>query len=179
MSNTSDASSKKGRPTPKRKESQSKRIVSSLAPASTKEEKKRAREQSRVSRNASRAAYLRGEESAMPLRDRGPARRYVRNIVDSRKSIGEYFLPIIFVVLVLTLIPIAAVQLGSIALMYSMLLVAAVDGFVLSRKIKKLVKEKFPTEVPKGLGMYAWLRSTQMRRLRAPKPIHKPGDTNF
>ena len=75
MSNTSDASSKKGRPTPKRKEAQSKRIVSSLAPASTKEEKKRAREQSRASRNASRAAYLRVEESAMPLRDRGPARR--------------------------------------------------------------------------------------------------------
>jgi hypothetical protein len=105
MSN--DASQKKGRPTPKRKEAQSKRIVSSLAPASSKEEKKRAREQSRASRNASRAAYLRGEESALPLRDKGPARKYVRNLVDSRKSIGEYFLPIIFVVLVLTIIPIA------------------------------------------------------------------------
>ena len=104
---------------------------------------------------------------------------FLRAIADLLVALYVYFLPFIFVVLVLTLIPIAAVQLGSIALMYSMLLVAAVDGFVLSRKIKKLVKEKFPTEVPKGLGMYAWLRSTQMRRLRAPKPIHKPGDTNF
>ena len=91
MSNTSDASGKKGRPTPKRKEAQSKRVVSSLAPASTKEEKKRAREQSRAARIASRAAYLRGEESALPIRDKGPARRMVRNLVDSRKSVGEYF----------------------------------------------------------------------------------------
>ncbi|CAB4548144.1 unannotated protein [freshwater metagenome] len=179
MTSTDNGSGKKGRPTPKRKEAESKRIVSSLAPVTTKEEKKRAKANALAARQANRIAYMRGDENALPARDRGPARRFVRNYVDSRRSIGEYFLPIIFVVLVLTLIPIAAVQLGSIALMYSMLLVAAVDGFVLSRKIKKLVKEKFPTEVPKGLGMYAWLRSTQMRRLRAPKPIHKPGDTNF
>jgi hypothetical protein len=60
-----------------------------------------------------------------------------------------------------------------------MLLVAAFDGILLSRKIKKLVAEKFPTEIVKGIGMYAWLRSTQMRRLRTPKPTHKVGDTNF
>jgi hypothetical protein len=122
---------------------------------------------------------MRGDENALPARDRGPARRFVRNYVDSRRSIGEYFLPIIFVVLVLTLIPVPAVQLGSVALMYSVLLVAVVDGFILGRKIKKLIAEKFPTENSKGLGMYAWLRSTQMRRLRAPKPMHKVGDTNF
>ena len=63
--------------------------------------------------------------------------------------------------------------------MYSVLLVAVVDGFILGRKIKKLIAEKFPNENSKGLGMYAWLRSTQMRRLRAPKPMHKVGDTNF
>ena len=34
----------------------------------------------------------------------------------------------------------------------------------------KQIIEKFPDANPKGLGMYGWLRSTQMRRLRAPKP---------
>jgi len=179
MTSTDNGSGKKGRPTPKRKDAESKRIVSSLAPVTTKEEKKRAKANALAARQANRVAYLRGDENALPARDRGPARRFVRNYVDSRRSVGEYFLPIIFVVLVLTLIPVAAVQLGSIALMYSVLLVAVVDGLILGRKIKKLVEEKFPSEVTKGLGMYAWLRSTQMRRLRAPKPIHKPGDTNF
>jgi hypothetical protein len=177
MSNTSDASSKKGRPTPKRKDAQSKRIVSSLAPASTKEEKKRAREQSRASRNASRAAYLRGEESAMPLRDRGPARRQVRNIVDARRSIGEYFLPIIFVVLLLSVFPVPALQYGAIALMYAVLLTAAIDGVFLSRKIKREIHNRFPDSPTKGLGLYGWLRSTQMRRLRTPHPQVKAGDS--
>ena len=177
MSKQNESSSKKGRPTPKRKEAQSKRIVSSLAPASSKEEKKRAREQSRAARNAARAAYLRGEESAMPLRDRGPARRFVRNLVESRKSIGEYFLPIIFVVLLLSIFPVAALQYGGIALMYAVLLTAVIDGIFLSRKIKREVRKRFPESSTKGLGLYGWLRSTQMRRLRTPHPQVKPGDS--
>ena len=47
---------KKGRPTPKRKEAEAARKVASLAPASTKAEKKRAKEASRAARIAARAA---------------------------------------------------------------------------------------------------------------------------
>ena len=166
----------KGRPTPKRKEAESKRKVSSLSPVVTKDQKRAAKLQARQDRTASRAAYLRGDESALPIRDRGAVKRYVRNYVDSRRSTGEYFLPIIFVVLVLTLFPIAAIQLGAIALMYAVLLLAVVDGFFLSRKIRKAVALKFPGTPTKGLGMYAWLRSTQMRRLRAPHPQVKIGE---
>jgi len=166
----------KGRPTPKRKEAESKRKVSSLAPVVTKDQKRASKALARQDRLAQRAAYLRGEESALPSRDRGPARRYVRNYVDSRRSVGEYFLPIIFFVLVLTLFPIAALQYGAIALMYAVLLVAVVDGILLSRKIRKAIESNFPGTTTKGLGMYAWLRSTQMRRLRAPHPQVKVGD---
>jgi hypothetical protein len=169
--------SKKGRPTPKRKDAVAARKVSSLAPASTKEEKKRAKDAARAARVASRAAYLRGDENALPLRDRGPVKRYVRNYVDSRKSIGEYFLPIIFVVLFLTLIPSAIFQIGSIAIMYSVLLISVIDGIFLSRRIKRLVAEKFPDAAVKGIGMYGWLRSTQMRRMRTPKPQIKVGES--
>ena len=160
----------KGRPTPKRKEAESKRKVSSLAPIVTKDQKRASKALARQDRVAQRAAYLRGEESALPLRDRGAARRYVRNYVDSRRSTGEYFLPTIFVVLVLTLFPVPAIQLGAIVLMYAMLIVAVIDGILLSKKIRKAVEEQFPGTETKGLGMYAWLRSTQMRRLRAPHP---------
>ena len=164
----------KGRPTPKRKDAV--RKVSSLAPVVTKDQKRAAKLQARADRGANRAAYLRGDESALPLRDRGASRKYVRNLVDSRRSTGEYFLPIIFIVLVLTLIPLPAIQIGAIALMYAMLLVAVVDGIFLAKKIKKSVAQKFPGAPTKGLGMYAWLRSTQMRRLRAPHPQVKIGD---
>ena len=166
----------KGHPTPTRKQAQSKLKVSSLAPIVTKDQKRASKAQSKLNRVAHRAAYLRGDESSLPARDRGPARRFVRNYVDSRRSTGEYFLPIIFVVLVLTLFPFAAVQIGAIALMYAVLLLAVVDGIFLSRKIRKAVEEKFPGTSTKGLGMYAWLRSTQMRRLRAPHPQVKIGD---
>jgi len=61
--------------------------------------------------------------------------------------------------------------------MYSVLLFSVIDGFLLTRKIKAQVAEKFPGTPLKGLGMYGWLRSTQMRRMRTPKPAIKPGDS--
>ncbi len=174
---TESTENKKGRPTPKRKEAEAARKVSSLSPASTKEEKKRAKDAARASRIAARAAYMRGEESALPARDKGPVKKFVRNYVDARKSIGEYFLPIIFVVLFLTLIPSPIFQIGSIIIMYGVLLVSVVDGILLSRKLKAVVSAKFPGTELKGIGMYGWLRSTQMRRMRSPKPQIKVGDS--
>jgi hypothetical protein len=123
-----------------------------------------------------RAAYLRVDEAALPLRDRGVEKRFVRNFIDSRRSIGEYFLPIIGFVLILSLIPISTFAVAGIAIMYSVLLVSVFDGIFLSRKIKAEVAQRFPDKSTKGLGLYGWLRSTQMRRMRAPKPQIKPGE---
>jgi hypothetical protein len=61
--------------------------------------------------------------------------------------------------------------------MYAVLLTSVVDGFFLSRKLKRVVAEKFPGAELKGIGMYGWLRSTQMRRMRTPKPAIKRGDS--
>ena len=176
MTTSEDNSQKKGRPTPKRKDAQASTKVSSLAPASTKAEKARAREAARASRISQRAAYLRGDESALPARDRGPEKKFVRNYIDSRRSIGEFFLPIIGFVLVLSLIPIGAFAIAGILIMYGVLLFSVIDGFFLSRKIKTEVTKRFPGKSTKGLGLYGWLRSTQMRRMRAPKPQIQRGD---
>jgi hypothetical protein len=165
----------KGRPTPTRKEAESKRKVSSLAPIVTKDQKRASKALARQNRIASRAAYMRGEEAALPSRDRGPARRFVRNFVDARRSPGEFFLPVIFVVLVLiSIVPQALIV---VALMYAIMLFAVIDGFIMNRKIRKALALKFPGTSTKGLGMYAWLRSTQMRKLRAPHPQVKVGDS--
>jgi hypothetical protein len=60
--------------------------------------------------------------------------------------------------------------------MYGVLLFSVIDGFFLSRKIKAEVTQRYPDKSTKGLGLYGWLRSTQMRRMRAPKPQTKRGD---
>jgi hypothetical protein len=176
MTNPADGSQKKGRPTPKRKDAQASTKFSSLAPASTKVEKKRAKDSARAARMNQRAAYLRGDEAALPLRDRGVEKRFVRNYIDARRSIGEYFLPVIGFVLILSLIPISTFAVAGRAIMYSVLLVSIFDGFFLSRKIKAEVSQRFPDKSTKGLGLYGWLRSTQMRRMRTPKPQVKAGE---
>jgi Protein of unknown function (DUF3043) len=174
MSENSD--NKKGKATPKRKDAQARTKVNSLAPSTSKEAKARDRAIAKSRRVESRAAFMRGEESALPIRDRGPAKRWVRNYIDSRRTIGEYFLPTIMLVLVLTVIPVKAVQLLAILFMYAAMLYSLVSAFFMSRTIKKLVAEKFPNEPLKGIGIYGWLRSTQMRRMRAPAPQVKRGD---
>jgi hypothetical protein len=161
---------KKNRPTPKRKDAEQKRVLKRLAPAATKEEKKIQKQQLRLARAAQREAYMRGDENALPVRDRGPVKRFVRDYVDARRSIGEYFLPVIVAVLFMTVVPVLVVQFAAIILLYSILGISILDGIFLSRKIKREVTERFPGEPLKGLGMYGWLRSTQIRRLRAPQP---------
>jgi hypothetical protein len=80
-------------------------------------------------------------------------------------------------VLVLTLIPSAEIRLFAILFMYAVMLYSVLYGFFVSKKIKTIVAEKFPGESTKGLGLYGWLRSTQMRKLRAPAPQKKLGDS--
>ena len=169
------AASKKGKPTPKRKDAEAKSKSSILSPAASRGDKKRLKELTRSRRTEARAAFMRGDENALPSRDKGPVRRFVRNYVDSRRSIAEYFLVLIIFVLFLTISANQRVILFANAVMYSAMLYAAVDGFLLTRRVKKIVTAKFPSESMRGIGMYAWLRSTQMRRLRAPAPQVKIG----
>lgn len=167
----------KDAPTPKRKDSEALNKVNAITSPATKETKSRDRNELKAKRLAARQAYMRGEESALPLRDRGPIKRYVRNYIDSRRNIGEYFLPAVFTVLVLTVVHNRFVSLIAILFMYAAMLYTVISGVFMTRKIRKVVSAKFPGESTKGLGMYGWLRSTQMRRMRAPAPQVKRGDT--
>ena len=162
---------KKGRPTPKRKVAEQQRVVNRLAPAATKEAKKLQKQQARILRAQQRDAYMRGDESALPPRDKGPVRKFVRNYVDSRIINGIFF-PMIVLSLFLTLSPVVYVQFFAFGLLYSPL----IYGLFFSRRIKREVAKRFPEASLKGLGMYGWLRSIQLRRFRAPLPQVKRGD---
>jgi hypothetical protein len=180
MSDMSDSSKKsestKGKATPKQSEAVAKNKVNSITSPVTKEGRTKDKAAARARRMEARAAYMRGDQNALPARDKGPVKKFVRDYVDSKRSIGEYFLPLIMVVLILTVIPSKQVQLLAILFMYSAMIYSLISGFVFSRKIRKIVSEKFPGEPTKGLGMYGWLRSTQMRRMRAPAPQANRGD---
>lgn len=158
---------KKNKPTPKRN---AKKVTPALAPAATREAKKTERENARRRRMEMRQLYLKGDERALPKRDKGPVRKFARDYVDSRWSIAEFFLPLLMVVLLLTAIPNVTVKVFATLVMYLVVLISMLDGIWMGRQIKKYCAVKHPNESTKGVSMYAWMRSTQIRRLRTPAP---------
>lgn len=165
---------RKGRPTPKRKEAEA-ALRRPLVPEDRKSAQKQARSQAREERARIRAAQLSGDESALPPKDRGPVKSYIRDIVDSRLNIGELILPLMLVVLVLTFLPIRALQFGGLLLVWLILLAGIIDSALLWRRVKRKVTARFGAPPPKGSAFYTIMRSFQMRMSRVPRPKVKRG----
>lgn len=163
----------KGRPTPKRSvaEAANKRP---LVPNDRKAATKVAREKAREQRNLEYRAMQTGDERHLPPRDKGPLKRYVRDYVDARWNLGEFFLPVAFAFIVLNFIFMQNVTMSALVLMllYAVVLLTIADAFLLWRGLRKRLLLKFG-EVPKGTMMYAVMRAFQIRRSRLPKPSSK------
>lgn len=185
----------KGRPTPKRSEAAKRRGPVAPAPLTAAEARKRRKElrgrklskeerkAERLTRRADmadrREKMMAGEEAYLLPRDKGPVRRYVRDIVDSRRNVLGLFMPAALT-MIFFMLALPAVQFQQI-LSYAMLglvLVMVIDGFVLGRKVNRMVDAKFPDNVESGwkLGFYASSRASQLRRMRAPRPMVNRGD---
>ncbi|HEX2074840.1 MAG TPA: DUF3043 domain-containing protein [Geodermatophilus sp.] len=163
----------KGRPTPKRHEAQGRRPGPPPPPPTTRKEAyRRMREQQAANRANARLGAARGDDAYLPARDRGPVRRLVRDVVDARRNAGSLFLPVAALVLVGYFIPSAAVQGYTVFLWFLFFLVIIADSFVLGRRIKKKVLERFPDQDHKmrSLIWYGISRATMVRRWRFPKP---------
>lgn len=177
--NAQEKTEGKGRPTRSRAEAEAARkrpLVPDDRRAAAKAQRAKAREARDVEYNAMKS----GDESKMPYRDRGPKKRYIRDFVDARWNVGEYFLIIAGVFLLLTLLGSIYPTIAIIALlsMYLVVLIAIVDAFILWRQLKKRLTAKFGEEAAKerGLMMYAVMRAFQFRRGRLPKPVVKHGE---
>ncbi|MCU1677924.1 MAG: hypothetical protein JWM93_2682 [Frankiales bacterium] len=181
---TPNNSSGKGRPTPKRSDAERGRRQPIAAPSTGKEAAKLRRLEAAEQRQRTRLALASGDEEGLPARDRGPIRRYVRDFVDARLSVSEWFLPVAVPLYAVALIG-TGKPVGSLA----MLAILALTAFILLEltltlfQVKRRLKRKFPTGEAtvvrggktltytlKGARLYAVARSTQMRRLRAPRP---------
>jgi hypothetical protein len=122
---------------------------------------------------------LAGDEKYLPARDRGEERALTRDVVDSRRNIGSYFLIAALVILIGTSAAMPRIiQTGAQALWYTLALVFIVDCVVLCRRVRKLVRQRFPKSGQKtsGLYFYAIMRSITFRKLRMPAPRVKLGD---
>jgi len=168
----------KGRPTPKRREAEARNrhplIAKPLDRTASREERKQRRAEERLASRQRRSqlqqAYITGEDRYLPARDKGPVKRWVRDYVDARRSIGEYFLPIALPLVLCYAVPNPFVQLAAIALLYALLALVATDSLLLRRRLNRLVVARFPGEETRGAGTYGMFRSWQIRRSRLPRP---------
>ena len=183
----------KGRPTPKRDAA---RRRGPVAPAPmtaaearrrrkevgrklSREERREFRAQQRQRTTERRDKMMAGEEGYLLPRDKGPVRRYVRDIVDSRRNVLGLFMPIAFgLVFLMMAVPLPRVQLLISPAMMALVVVMIGSAFILGRKVNRLVDQKFPKNTETGwrLGFYAASRATQLRRMRAPRPQVNRGD---
>lgn len=179
----------KGRPTPKRREAEGRRRGPVPPPPRTtreairrsrgnKAERKELAAKRREIRVAQRERMMAGEEKYLPARDRGPVKAYVRDAIDSRRNLLGLFMPLAIVVFIALLAPNPGLQRYATLLCLVMLLAMIMEGVLNGRRLSRLARVKFPKETIKGLsiGWYAFIRASQLRRLRIPKPRVRPGD---
>jgi hypothetical protein len=191
---TAGATAPKGRPTPKRSQAARKRGPVAPAPMTAAEARRRRKEiggrkltreerkADKVARRADmadrREKMMAGEDAYLLPRDKGPVRRFVRDVVDSRRNVLGLFMPaalgLIFVMLAVPSLTVQRLPPRHARPRVIML----IDGFILGRKVNRLVDEKFPNNTESGwkLGFYAASRASQLRRMRAPRPQVNRGD---
>ncbi|WOC13693.1 DUF3043 domain-containing protein [Gordonia sp. MP11Mi] len=182
----------KGRPTPKRRDAQNKRRGPVAPPPTTraeararkkalkssmsKSERKELSSQRREARLEQREKMMSGDEKYLMPRDKGPVRRMTRDIVDSRRNFAGLFMPFAVFLIVAIMIPQIAGLANLVLLVFVIFM--AIDSYILGRTVNKRVRERHPDtqESRFRLGWYAFTRAMQLRMMRAPKPLVKPGD---
>jgi hypothetical protein len=164
--------------TPKRGSS-NRRRATEPAPANRREAYKKMREKQRSERAEAAAGMRSGDERYLLARDRGPERLLARNVVDSRRTVGTWFFGGALIVLIGSsgAMP-PAIRLVSNVLWAALALGVIVDSVLISRKVKRLVRERFPKSTQRmgSLYLYAITRSITFRRMRMPKPKVQIGD---
>jgi hypothetical protein len=164
----------KGRATPSRAEQEAAR-KRPLVP-DTKEAKARARADLASQREKARVGMAAGDEKYLPVRDKGPQRRFARDFVDGGWHLGEAVMPAMVLVIVATFVPVPAIQYYSFIALWIFILFVIGDMIITSIRVKRAAREKFGADrLEKGLGWYAAMRTIQMRFMRLPKPQVKRG----
>ncbi|MFD1722771.1 DUF3043 domain-containing protein [Amnibacterium endophyticum] len=164
----------KGRATPSRREREAankRPLVITDRKAARRVSRSRAAE----GRERARVGLANGEERYLPARDRGPQRRFARDVIDSRFTVGEFLIPVFVVFFIATLFFPRAAWL--FLPLYGFLALSVIDALVRAAMIRRRLAARYGADqVQKGLNMYVVMRSAQFRGLRMPKPQVKRGE---
>lgn len=166
MNDAADEPSGKGGPTRSRKEAEAARKQQMKRPLTRREQADRSRRQ----RDKQREALMGGGSAKdLPLRDQGPGRALARDVVDRRRTIAEFMLPILVVILVLSFF--SQFQAFVFTLWTVTILLTVIDEVLLVVRLRRELSRRVADPARrKGATLYAVLRSTQLRRMRLPKP---------
>lgn len=159
---------KKGTRTPTRAEAQAarmERLHPTLSP----------KEQRRASREAERQARMRNLDSL----ESTPARRLIRDHVDSRLTITEFTIPLMLVILAITMAFAGNYQVQSVAsmVMVALFLLWIVNIFWTRHTLRKVAAERGIDVRQRGMGMYLVNRMMTLRMLRRPAPAVRRGES--
>jgi hypothetical protein len=165
---SSGSAAKKKVPTPTRKEAEAarrERLNPTLSPA---EQRKR-----------DRTAKAKSREAEWAKTDEQPGRVLLRDFIDSRKGLAQWWMPIIISALAIALAVMYIYPDGAAiatALPYLAIIGMAVHIVLLWRQYKKLHAERLPNQPLRGLLTYLINRIMNLRRFRNPLPRVNPGD---
>jgi hypothetical protein len=116
-----------------------------------------------------------GKDEYLPKRDQGPERSLARDVVDARRNVASYFIPVAVILLISTTTTIPLFRYVGNILTFAMIAAVIVDSFFLTRRLKKAMAAKFPKTPARLHYGYAVMRSLSIRKWRIPGPKVKLG----
>lgn len=165
--------SPKGHATPTRKEREAAR-KRPLVGGRTPEARALSKDQQRTQREKARIGLANGEEKYLPLKDRGPQKRFIRDYIDSRWGFGELAIPLLVLYFILSFIGAAFTVPLEIGL-YAAVALVVIDCIVATILVRRRLAAKFGANNVDRIGLYAATRNFQLRAMRLPKPQVKRG----
>ncbi|UQN13877.1 DUF3043 domain-containing protein [Gulosibacter sp. ACHW.36C] len=168
-------SGKKG-PTPRRRDAEAANFRP-LVPEDRKEAKRQSRAKMQVEQQKAREGMARGDDRYLRPNERGPQKRYLRDFIDARITLGEWLLPLMFLVIFATFIPQTNAAVWAMMFIWIYLALCVAEGLLYGAMIRRKVREVVGDDkTEKGFLFQAMGRSMQIRMLRMPKPQVKRFD---
>ena len=174
---------KKDHATPKRKDAQAMSYTPLIPdPKDRKARRKIERRRTRARENREYAAMESGDVSQMPKAERNPMRIYIRDWIDARWNLGEWFIPAAIVLLIGSMSissysTVVGFVLAMIMYVYMFAVIADLFAMWFTLKRSLLKHKKWDGDRSELHRMhiltYALSRSLQIRRMRVPRPREK------
>jgi hypothetical protein len=161
----------KGRPTPKRSEvERARRQPYTAPPADKKQAAAQRRDRQRAEQKRRSDAMRRGEEWALPARDRGAVRALARDYIDSRRLVVSEYILFGVVVLIIAIFALGSAKHSTLILYIELAIVGiiAVESLYHGAMVTRLAKQRLPGESTKGISWYIAKRSLRLRASRIP-----------